>query len=520
MKKLTFVFVLLLTLGVATVFAQDEMAVAAEIDGWAKVTWGMDLNAPLSTGFAGAAELTIELNFIKLSKAYPTKGSDEDGPVYGYIKFKKLTFAPEAAIYQTNREDVTYVGGDGGNDFLDTSNADILSMDGFEAKIYAKPLYVTIYAQPEVEFSLAGTVDTAHGPGVDVVDNNRFMRAEYDYPVGGYYPNTGANQTSTAEHGGVTVGLDTDIFDVAFKAATPFDWNFNTANAYALAVNPSVDLDTIGVPIKVQALAWMTLGYNSYRYYTATGKPWDEVGIGSRIELNVLKIMGLDEMFNLFKPAIDFDVVFPLNGDPVDPWTAARWEIGFDADFRLTWNADADVQDEDGSRMRFEASYSDPSKLADLDLKLTLVEDDGNGYFPNLEYSLMVLLSDVMGDGADFHAPYNSTMGMDIEASVDYRFYLDEDETMWFEPHVGVGYDFGVLQQTEDSVFDVNVYLLGSYFPNTEIKLMYDTPQLLNNQKGYVITVDPATGTPGTPGLTDLLAQDMGDITLEVKVLY
>ena len=515
MKKLAFLLVFLLTLGAASVFAQDEVAIEAEVDGWAMVTWGMDLNPPISTGFQGKAELTLELNFMKLSKAYPEKGSDEDGPVYGWIKFTKLTFAPEAAIYQTNRETMTE-----DPDFLDTSNDDILSMKEFAAKIYAKPLYVQIYTQPEVEFSLAGTVDTAHGPGVDVADDERFMRAAYNHEAGSWYaPNDdSANQTSTAEHGGITVGLDTDIFDVAFKAATPFDWNFNTANAYALAVNPVVDLDAVGFPLKVQALAWMTLGYNTYRYFVDTEKPWDEVGIGSRVELNMLKLMGLDEMFNLFKPAIDFDIVFPLNGNPVEPWGVPRFEIGFDADFRLAWNADADVQAEDGSRMRFEVSYSDPSKLSDLDMALTLVEDDDNGYIDHLEYYLLAKLTDLLGQGSDWAAPYGSTMGFEIDAFVDYRIYLDEDETMWIEPHAGAGYDFGVLDQGEDSVFKMNFYILTSLFPNTEFKLMYDTPQLLKSQEGYTFAFDEF-GSP-TETLTALVAQDMGEITLYFKVLY
>jgi hypothetical protein len=515
MKKLAFVLVLLLTLGVTTVFAEDEMAVAAEVDGWAKVTWGMDFNAPISTGFKGQAELTIELNFIKLSKAYPSKGSDEDGPVYGWIKFSKLTFAPEAAIYQTNREALTE-----DPDLLDNTNDDILSMKEFGAKIYAKPFYVTIYTQPEVEFSMAGTVDTAHGPGVDVADGMRQMDAQYSYEAGSWYePNVGAAGTSTAAHGGVTAGLDTDIFDVAFKAATPFDWNFNTANAYALAVNPSVDLDTVAFPIKISAIAWMTLGYNTYRYFsTDASNPWDEVGIGSRVEVNVLKLMGMEEMFNKFKPALEFDIVFPLNGNPLGPWTAPRWELGFDADFRLAWNVDADVQDEDGSQIRLEVSYSDPSKLGDLDLKLSLIEDDGNGYIPNLEYKLIALLSDMLGQGSDWNAPYSSTMGLYLEALVDYRIFLDEDETYWIEPHAGATYDFGVLQQPEDSVFKMDFYLLAKLFPNTEMKLKYETPQLLKSQEGYVIAFDEVYSPTAT--LTDMAAQDMGDVTLEFKVLY
>jgi len=514
MKKLAFLLVFLLTLGAASVFAQDEVAIEAEVDGWAMVTWGIDFNPPISTGFKGQAELTLELNFMKLSKAYPEKGSDEDGPVYGWIKFAKLTFAPEAAIYQTNRETMTE-----DPDFLDTANDDILSMDSFNAKIYAKPLYVQIYTQPEVEFSLAGTLDTAHGPGVDVADDERFMRAMYNYETGSWYePNTGSDQTSTAKHGGVTVGLDTDIFDVALKAATPFDWNFNTANAYALAANPSVDLDAVGFPLKVQALAWMTLGYSTYTQYADDAEtPWDEVGIGSRVEVNVLKLMGLTEMFNQFKPAVDFDVVFPLNGDPYGPWTAPRWELGFDADFRLAWNVDADVQAEDGSRMRFEVSYSDPSTLSDLDMKLSLEEDDDNGYIPHLEYNVWVTLSDLLGQGSDWNAPYGSTMGLNIDASGDYRFYLDEDETIYIEPHAGVKYDFGVLNQNEDSLFALNFYILTSLFPNTEFKLMYDAPQLLKEQKYYAITF--FNGSP-TATLTDMAQQDMGEVTLYLKVLY
>jgi hypothetical protein len=515
MKKLAFLLVLLLTLGVATAFAEDEMAVAAEVDGWAKVVWGMDFNAPISTGFAGSAELTIELNFIKLSKAYPAKGSDEDGPVYGWIKFSKLTFAPEAAIYQTNRNTMTT-----DPDFLDTGNIDILSMDSFNAKIYAKPLYVQIYTQPELEYSLAATLDTAHGGGVEVTDGKGPMAAAYDYPSGGWYePNDGAGSTSTADTGGITVGIDTDIFDVAFKAATPFNWNFNTANAYALAVNPVLDLDAGDiVPIKVQALAWMTLGYNTYRYFTGSDNPWDIMGIGSRVEVNMLKILGLTEMFNLFKPAVDFDVVFPLNGNPKGPWTAPRFEIGFDADFRLAWNVDADTQAEDGSRMRFEVSYSDPSKLGDLDMALTLVEDDDNGYIPRLEYYLLAKLTDMLGQGSDWNAPYASTLGLELDAFIDYKIYLDEDETMWIEPHAGAGYDFGVLQQPEDSVFKMNFYLLAGLFPNVELKLMYDTPQLLKSQEGYVITFDENYSPTAT--LTSMTAQDIGEITLEAKVLY
>jgi hypothetical protein len=63
----------------------------------------------------------------------------------------------------------------------------------------------------------------------------------------------------------------------------------------------------------------------------------------------------------------------------------------------------------------------------------------------------------------------------------------------------------------------MNFYILTSLFPNTEFKLMYDTPQLLKEQKGYVITF--FNGSP-TATLTDLAEQDMGEITLYLKVLY
>jgi hypothetical protein len=130
----------------------------------------------------------------------------------------------------------------------------------------------------------------------------------------------------------------------------------------------------------------------------------------------------------------------------------------------------------------------------------------------------MVLLSDMLGQGSDWAAPYGSTLGFEVDAFVDYRIYLDEDEEMWIEPHAGAGYDFGVLDYGEDSVFKMNFYILTSLFPNTEFKLMYDTPQLIKDQKGYTFTFDEF-GSP-TETLTDLAEQDMGDITLYLKVSY
>jgi hypothetical protein len=347
------------------------------------------------------------------------------------------------------------------------------------------------------------------------------MRAESEISSG--VNATAATDTSADQHGGTEIGIDTDVFDIALKAATPFDWDKNIGNAYQVGIAPSVDLASAGVPIKISNMTWISLGYNSYRYYPfygdTDGKPWDEVGIGSRIELDLLSVMGLTEEFNKWKPAVDFDIVFPTVGDPaVSTWKSPRWELGFDSDFRLAWNADADTDAEDGSRIRFEASYSDHSKLSDLDFKLTLTEDDKNGYIdPNLEYNASALLSDVLGVGEDFGAPYKHTMGLQFDANIEYKFYLDEEETMWIEPFGEIEYDFGVLDQSEDSVFSLTFDVTASFFPNTEFQLKYKAPQLLKSQEGYTITAD---GDSWTATLADLDAQDVGDITFYAKVSY
>ena len=64
----------------------------------------------------------------------------------------------------------------------------------------------------------------------------------------------------------------------------------------------------------------------------------------------------------------------------------------------------------------------------------------------------------------------------------------------------------------------MNFYLLAGLFPNVEMKLMYDTPQLLKSQEGYVITFDQNYSPTAT--LTSMTGQDIGEITLEAKVLY
>ena len=222
-------------------------------------------------------------------------------------------------------------------------------------------------------------------------------------------------------------------------------------------------------------------------------------------------------MFNSFKPAIEFDLVAPINGQPVDPWKPMRWQVGVDIPFRLAWNSDADTTAEDGSEMSLEITYSDPTKLSDLDVRVTLLEDDSNGYIEDLEYSVTWVLSDIMGAGEDFSAPYSKTLGMDIDASVDYKLYLDEDKTMYINPYIGGGYDFGVLGQPEDSIFHMKFWVEAQFFPLTTFVLKYEAPQWLKGQKMYVLT---DTEGSWTSLLTDMAQQDLGDITIEAKVSY
>jgi hypothetical protein len=172
MKKILMLLCIVLIVSVYSFADQLDFT----IEGDAKVTFGVDLNDPIATGFIN--EVSSDLKIEIIAEQDDEKGAD--APVYGWIKLKEFKWEVED--------------GECG-----------VTAPGVEAKIMADPVWVQIDSNPDVKISKA-SIPVAVAAGVGVVDPTDALEIDHD------------------SSGGLEIGVDTDMVEVVVKVVSEFDW--------------------------------------------------------------------------------------------------------------------------------------------------------------------------------------------------------------------------------------------------------------------------------------------------------
>jgi hypothetical protein len=332
--------VLFLTLGLTAAFGEIVLEPAFTAN--ATMTWGVDLNAPVSTGFTTVGTANVLLKFL-VGEAIE-KGADEK--VYGWIKVSNVNWAMRQNMGSATPVDYNDSAWDGTGDAM-----------GLEAKLMMDPLWVKIYARPGMSFNWA-----ADAEGIGVADG---VEVGYTY-----------DDVTSPTVGGVTVGGTFGPASIELYLASENDWNTNVDNAYSIGAKPSA---TFG-PITVAAYALM--GFN----YVGDA---EDIGFGLSADF--------------VQPIGDFDLKVGADADMLSPEVGAfAFEVAFYTDLIFFYNADGDAV----TQLNLDVSYSDPVTQGDLDVKVAVANNASFGFVPNLAFAADALIKDILGTntmGADIN---------------------------------------------------------------------------------------------------------------------
>jgi hypothetical protein len=215
MKKLVLVgLVVLLAGGMA--FAQFELAPSVTVKGDATLTWGIDLDTTANHGFLNA--MTSSLSVTLLPKSSATKGSEEDGSVYGYISlsgFQVIMTSGGTDLFVDTATSVVGVDLNGDATTGDTYISAVTTATGVTpfvtaptvaAYVVLGPVQWLIYSAPDLKVDFAKPIE---------VDASTDYWAE-DIEVDTVLPDFGLYGTG--------IKFKNDMLTVTGKIASATDW--------------------------------------------------------------------------------------------------------------------------------------------------------------------------------------------------------------------------------------------------------------------------------------------------------
>jgi len=239
MKKSLVLSLLFILIASAIGFSADGDQVTFVVTGDASVTWGIDLDF-LTTGFVNVA--SSELKITLVVEQDMEKGTEADGAVYGYIFLENFKWEVGTTAVDNGKHD-DGLDNDGdtvideADEFGTVAVAAAPVMPTITAKIYAKPVFVKIYSKPEIKPNKA-SIYTSLGSKLGVIDTVDLT------PLGlgtiSLYDFVGFDLSGT---GGIEVGVDTDMVDVAVQLmsfGSYVDGSFNAFNVYSLGLTSTI----------------------------------------------------------------------------------------------------------------------------------------------------------------------------------------------------------------------------------------------------------------------------------------
>jgi hypothetical protein len=426
MKRLTLLTILLVVVGLTAGFSL-ELKPSFTLAATGKVTWGIDLD----TGWTGFLnEQTVDLYVIMFANELTDTHAGE-GDWYGSITVKDIElwwYADEAHVAQTNW---TYA------DTKVVGDVTAIEKPAVSAKIVGLggDLAIGVYGGPDtgsnVDF-VASIEDDDFDNDYPVVDDE----ATDEWDLGVNYDNYGT-YVSYALGEMLTVGLE---------AVTPVDYNANSENAYAFAL----DVLATFSPITVTAGVTYGIGYDA-AYVPAPTAPLDLY----------VDVFGLG-----LKVAADTDMI--------DGW------VGFDAGIGDTIGASgADFQFEVGGNvtvtlfevttLALNVTYGPGYQVVgfdDLDFSVVFTEPAAKGLVDNLDLTIKAWVLDVPDDLEwEVNVDGGYLMGVwypnfTVDAGQNANGAAYQADELYVKALVGI--DYKAIPLTTLSMYWKNIFLMGS----------------------------------------------------------
>jgi hypothetical protein len=476
MKRILLLLCIFLIVSVYSFADQVEF----KIEGNAKVTFGVDLNDPVATGFINETSSNLKIEVI--AEQSDDKGAD--APVYGWIKLKDFK-------WEVNKD------GSG------------VSAPDVEAKIMADPVWVKIHSNPDVKVDKA-SIPVAIAAGVGIVETNA-LNIDHD------------------SSGGLEIGVDTDAVNVVVKLVSEFDWieddtsedgywvwvdhddndetppepewvdpvpdptDKNTENAYAVSGEMSVEA-VEGLTLKVMANAAM-----NYTTQPANTVPVG-LGVGCEYELaisediTIIPILG----FDLLVAGPD-DTTYEAGGGVRVKWPGT-WDD--EKDLKI-FGDDTDVFSGLTVGVNYVgyagAAYEDAEgNLPDgvINLVVSAYEDSGDdGFFPIIGAGASFEIADLTGD-----VPLMGLALVAYASKDNISGYAGMKNLFRAETEIA-GID--VVLQTESLEACAGLEV-SDIVPNTSLMIDWVSTELIELEDAGVVTQ----------------AADNGILTIAVKIAY
>ena len=223
MKKLALVGLALLLAG-GFAFGQFDLAFAATVKGDATLTWGIDLDTTANHGFKNA--MTSSLSVTLLPAASSSKGSEEDGMVYGYINlkdFKVVVGSGDTDVFvDSATASTTAVDLDGDAVTTATGQKAFVTAPGVEAYVVLGPVHWLIYNAPDLKVTYAEEIEND-------ADTDYWAEGEED---DGVLPDFGTYGTG--------IRFKNDMLTLTAKLASASDWT--AAASYGAGLDATVKI--------------------------------------------------------------------------------------------------------------------------------------------------------------------------------------------------------------------------------------------------------------------------------------
>jgi hypothetical protein len=476
MRKVTILTVLLVC--VAFVGAYAETVIEPSVSGDVTLTYGIDLNDPITHGFTADNTVVAEL---VLTDGYSAEKGSDDAAVYGWIAFEDVSFGLSNNMSEGSGNDAAFydVEDADGNAWNAEVTGRIMFGDVAWLQIYSASKEAFNYAtmvslDPETAAQVAGTGQQTTLDGLTVEDGAEGQDHD-DYP-------------------GVTLGIDVD--PVMFKLYwmdTVEGYNAKGAdvsNSWLLGMSADVDLSIV------------TFGlYAGTKFGGAEGALLEDgLAFGPEVGLDLAMGGGMGIENTL---GADFKM------QKVGEETGLLWELANSFVFGLTEDEDGDIASSVALDVSFAPAYIEDgvfvgTTMGDLDVGLTVTEDQSDGLLSGLETSIYYNLLDVLGKNAD------TDWGMGMEFGMDVAYKAMLDDTYYVEPGAGFNFDMGIMDtdyvsNDVDEIFDMYFQVETMVIPNTTFTLKYATDQLMDEK---------------TAAGTGHMAQDLGEITFATEISF
>ena len=422
MKKLALLAAILLLFGLTASFAE----VGVDVSGSAEATFGYNLE----DGGAGF-ENSEDVSFVVTVIPEQTVASDGMDGWTGYIEFADLSVIAD----NDDESDYwsTYIDADSG----DAELTFLVTLPDVTAKIMNGPMYITIYDHPGFGIDAVDAIEDDEDGDYAAEDEETDLDETRDDNVGPDLRDVGPDIA-----GGISVGYDTDTFDVEIWLADRDGYEDATDESDDWLFGGMVGVSAAGAT--VNAYAAMTVdGFvdaveQNPMYFGAKADYTADLGMAT------------------FVPYVGLDYYM---SDTVDP---GEFEVG--GGFDLTFTNDDTI----GVDVYYSGADTNVDVEKGLDLEVEVIEDSEAGFIPGLMAEIFFGYYDV---GTDV-----------VGGEADMRFALDVSYMVAdFEPYAG----FDLDNTNTVSVYGAEAGVRYHGIPMTVIDAGWNTSDL-ENHTGYI----------------------------------